>query len=385
MFLLYMMALLPIAIGFILWRHNKEIHIIEWLIGSIISIIIVIAFNFIAIAGMTSDVETWSGKLVKAVFYPRWIEQYEVAIYKTVTKYRTVTDSKGRSHSESYTVEEFSHYEKRYRTHNEYWQAIADYGLENEFYSISKTFYNDLKLKFGNNQITKYEYKSGFYSGDHNIYYVENETKIILPTNQSKSWTNKVKACPSVFSFVKVDENIPVFEYPKNENWQVSGRLLGNAKSKINIFDWDVLNAKLGETKKVNLIFIGFDSADSMFGQYQEAKFVGGKKNDLVLTYGEVEGKIVWTYVFGWTESSIVKRNLETILLENKIDKNILTKIEKEVINNYQKKDWKKFDYLTVEPPMWSYFVLFVIMVIIQSFVYFISVKNNLKHNMGGI
>lgn len=385
MFLLYLMALLPIVVGFIFWRHNKEIHVIEWLIGTAIAIIMVIAFHFIALAGMTSDVETWSGKLVKTVYYPKWVEEYEVAIYKTVTKTRTVYDSKGRSHSESYTEEVFSHYEKRYRTHDEYWQVISDYGIENESYNISKAFYNDLKLKFGNNQITKYEYKSGFYSGDHNIYYVNNETKIILPTNQRKSWTNKVKACPSVFSFVKVEEGIPVFEYPKNENWQVSGRLLGNAKNKINIFDWDVLNAKLGETKKVNLILIGFDSADSMLGQYQEAKFIGGKKNDLVLTYGEVEGKTVWTYVFGWTESSIVKRNLETILLENKIDKNILTKIEKEVINNYQKKDWKKFDYLTVEPPIWSYFVLFVTMTIIQSLVYFISIKNALKHNIRGI
>lgn len=376
MFFLYLMAIVPIVVGFIAWRYNKKIVLLEWAISSVIAIITVVVFHFVAIAGMTTDIETWSGKICKGIFYPRWVEEYQVAIYKTVTRHRTVTDSKGRSHTETYTEEVFSHYETRYRTHTEHWEAIADYGLENQSYSISKSFYNDIMNKFGNNQITERVSKSGFYSGDHNIYYVNNETKYIFPTNQNKMWCNKVKAAPSVFSFVKVPENIGVFNYPKSENWQVSSRLLGSAASKINIYDWDVLNAKLGSIKKVNIILIGFDSADSMLGQYQEAKFIGGKKNDLILTYGEVDGKIVWTYVFGWTESSIVKKNLETILLENKINKDILPLIEKEVYENYQKKDWHKFDYLSIEPPFWSYFVLFFIIVATQTGCYLYSLKN---------
>ncbi len=78
--------------------------------------------------------------------------------------------------------------------------------------------------------------------------------------------------------------------------------------------------------------------------------------------------------MFGWTEREIVKRNLETMLLNRaegdpgdaKPPDGLMGRIEAEVIANYQIKDWSKFAYITVEPPSYAYVVLVVVMALAQ-------------------
>jgi hypothetical protein len=201
--------------------------------------------------------------------------------------------------------------------------------------------------------------------GDPNDYYAYRKTDWIEPVTTLKRWTNKVKAAPSVFSFIEVPTNVPVFNYPQNKDEWHSDRLLGLAKGDINLFKFDCMNARIGAAKKVNIIMIGFDSSDSMLAEYQQAKYIGGKKNDIVLCYGKG-----WTRVFGWTDSELVKENLQTILLKNTINDDILPLIEKEIVKNYKIKDWTQFDYLSVEPTTNHYIWFFIIMFVIQTTLY---------------
>jgi hypothetical protein len=136
----------------------------------------------------------------------------------------------------------------------------------------------------------------------------------------------------------------------------------------------------LGPSKKVNLIMVGFPADSSeMMGQYQQAKWIGGKKNDLVICYGADAAKASWCYVFGWTEADIVKQNLQSIILAAPVDNNILPAIEKEVYASYVKKDWHKFDYITIQPPNWSYWVYAVVMLIAQSGFWFWACTNEFE------
>ena len=151
-----------------------------------------------------------------------------------------------------------------------------------------------------------------------------------------------MKASPSVFSYKTLAPEVlaKLPAYPATGNpWQ-TGR---NMNSGIPAPEWDALNAVLGPTKKVNLIIVRLASADE--SRDLEAAWVGGKKNDLVLTYGEG-----WARVFGWTDSSLVKRNLEGLLVDHKVDRSILPLIRDEVTRNYTKTDWHKFDYLDLQP-----------------------------------
>jgi hypothetical protein len=113
----------------------------------------------------------------------------------------------------------------------------------------------------------------------------------------------------------------------------------------------------LGAKKHVNLILVGFNNQPSTQAHRLRSKWFGGKKNDLVLCYGYQDGKVTWAEVFSWSKSELCKSNLRTILLENPVDETIIPKIKHEVETNYTARDWKDFNYIQIEPPMWCYFV----------------------------
>ena len=126
----------------------------------------------------------------------------------------------------------------------------------------------------------------------------------------------------------------------------------------------------MGPTNKVNLIIVGFNSTDASLGDWQQAKWLGGKKNDLVVCYGDG-----WVKCFGWTESEIVKRNLETLFLANPINESILPLAEIEIRQNYKLKDWKKFDYISITPKT-GYIVTYVILLIVMQVAVYITSMN---------
>lgn len=364
-YIFYFAALIPIIIGGILFIKNKQIIWQEWAMGAGISVLTAIVFHLIAYLGQTSDVETWSGQLNKAIHYPEWRERYQQM------HTRTVGSGKNKRTEIYWTTE--------YRWNREYYECYSDIGTS---YVISSQKFNEMKSNFGESHIEK-PGKSGFCGGDENIYVSLNKSGYNYPITTEKSWTNKVKACPSVFSFAKVPKDIQVFDYPKNNNPFISNRLLG--VTNIDILEFDRMNARLGPTKNVNVIVVGFNNKDSSFGKWQEAKWVGGSKNDIVISYSLSGDQIDWVYCFGWTESKICLRNLESIVLENGIKTNVLPLIESEIKSNYRLKDWSKFDYLSIQPPFWSIVVFFIILIGSQSYLYyFFHTNNENKDNMTG-
>ena len=160
---------------------------------------------------------------------------------------------------------------------------------------------------------------------------------------------------------------MPVYEWPSNPNWLVSDRLIG--ESRISVLEFDRFNSRLGPVKKANVIMINFKNRDRSIAEFQRAKFIGGKKNDIVVCYGGIgtNGIASWSSCFGWSESEICKRNIETLILSNPINNGILTIIEKEIRANYVKKDWTKWNYIQIDPPTWSWWTLIIVMAITQT------------------
>lgn len=360
MWFLYVLCIIPFITGAILWYKSSKIVWWEWLSAFVISLITAIIFHVICIKSMTTDIQTLSGVITKAVYYPEWVERYQVPIYKTIKV--------GKS-----TQRVFSHYETRYRTHSPYYECHTSFGTtknidKNLFEAISKNFNDYTKTP---------HHKSGFHSGDPDIYMVNNKTGYCYPITTISTFENKVKASPSLFSFMEVPKTAKVYEWPSNKNWMRSDRLLGT--SFIDVYEWDKMNSRLGPTKKVNVIMVGFDDkSDPSYGLWQQAKWVGGKKNDLVITFGGGEkSPAKWAFVFGWTEKELVKKKIESILLNNPINNEIIPKIETAIIEDYVIKDWTKFDYITVEPPMWAFMIFLAVLIISQFITFVIFYKND--------
>ena len=83
-YIFYFLAAIPFIIGGILWIYNKEVNWIEWIGNSILCFIVAGVFHAIAICSQTRDIETWSGQITHAIFYPTWIEEYQQMHTRTV-------------------------------------------------------------------------------------------------------------------------------------------------------------------------------------------------------------------------------------------------------------------------------------------------------------
>lgn len=373
MWLFYICAIIPVAIGAILWWRDEEVTWQEWLGGAAAAFLLAAMLHALALIGMTGDTETWSGQITATTHYGQWVEEYEEMHTREVP---SGTDKDGNT---TYTTEIY--YTTEHATHYENWDVDRDFGADTDDRDVERSTHEMVKAKFGGGIDRTYEQSTthgGHYDGgDRNAYVTINKTGYVFPVTKTKSFENKVKAAPTVFSFIKVPTNIAVYPWPNNPDWMNSDRLVGTARLLVNPYKWDCMNASLGPRKRVNVIMVGFADVPSDMGQYQEAKWIGGKKNDLVICYGGATrtSPPKWVYVFGWTESELVKNNLQTLLLSRPINDEVIPLISEEIIKNYTIKDWHKFDYITIDPPTWSYWVYFIAMILTQGglYIYFHS------------
>jgi hypothetical protein len=203
----------------------------------------------------------------------------------------------------------------------------------------------------------------------------------VYPATTLRHFENRIKAAPTTFSFSKVPTNILVYPWPQNYDWRQSERLLGTAAALIDPYKWDCLNAQLGPWKRVNLIMVGFGNRPPEYGHWQQAAWIGGKKNDLVICFGggTKTAPATWAYAFGWTERELVKKNLQTLLMEKPINDGLLQDIESEVAKDYVIKDWHKFDYISLQPPAWSYCLFLGVLAVTQVGLYWFFHANGYR------
>ena len=367
MWLCYLIACLPMIFGAVMWIRRSEITFGEWALAAGAGFLVALICHVSALWGMTADTETWSGHVLDATHHPWWRAEW--------TETETETDSKG-----NVTVR-IVHKSK---DHQEYWSYDASFGQGRETIEISRSTFDSVLRNFGGKIRTTTPHKPDFAKGDRNEYVADNATSFFYPAHKSVRFSNRIKAAPSVFSYAKVPAGAGVFEYPYVPDGAPppTGRLMGLAVQ-IGGWDWDILNAELGPRKQVNLICIGFGDKDSSVAHLQEAHWIGGKKNDLVLCFGGPDpANPSWAYCFGWTEDPLVRRDLESLLVSHVIDPTIIPEIKKEVLANYRRKDWHSFDYITVEPPGWVYTVEIIVILLTQGGIWYWNMTN--EYEKGG-
>ena len=370
----YMLACIPCVVGGIVWVYRREVNWQEWLINSLICFVLAGGFHFLAVSNATRDVETWSGQLVAAKHYTAWEEYYEYAVYRTeyYEEEESYTDSNGRSQTRTVTHSRqvFDHWEPTSRWHQEYWRTQSNidtsYGIDSAKFEYLCVKFKDKRAVPGDR--TTGEHHSRMIGGNPDDYESANRSGWIEPVTKLVQFKNKIKATPSTFSFSKVPDGMKgVFGYPANDNPFISDRLLGTALATVDLFEFDKMNARLGPAKRVNVIMVGMGAADSMLGEWQKSKWIGGKKNDIVILWGGNNKKPTWVKVFGWTDEETCKRDLETIVLDNGATTQVLPLIEAEIRLHYKLKDWEKaFAHISVPAPAWALWTYFGVMVVSQ-------------------
>lgn len=187
------------------------------------------------------------------------------------------------------------------------------------------------------------------------------------PVAKANKYTNYVKAVPhSLFNQNQLAMNkygplVPA--YPaKVYDYQYIDRVLGVGVNIPNVVKWNndlaLMLRELGPSKQVNVIVMVTNVSDPMFEYAVQEKWLGAKKNDVVVIIGTPKyPNIEWVRVVSWTDKQLFKVQLRDDILDLKtVDQSkILGILNQHVSTSFVRKNMRDFEYLDSEilPPDW--------------------------------
>lgn len=180
---------------------------------------------------------------------------------------------------------------------------------------------------------------------------------------------NYIKGAPnSLFSAIaektalsRFGEQVP--DYPLNiYNLHYLDRVLthGVRVPDLAVWDQDLANRLrlLGPAKQVNWVILFTSTADPAYSNAVRVKWLGGKKNDVILVLGTPDyPKLSWASVLSWTDEELFKIRLHDDLMElGEVDRvAVLDLLESHTKTSFVRKSMKDWAYLMneIQPPTW--------------------------------
>lgn len=190
------------------------------------------------------------------------------------------------------------------------------------------------------------------------------------PVARRHSFINYVKAAPdSLFhkTYFNKEALSLVPEYPDAVYGYYSlNRVLSIGVSIPDLTAWnlDVSNMlkTLGPVKQANVILVFVKDKDQSFVHAIEGKWIGGKKNDIIVVVGtSAFPKIDWVHVSSWTDSEIFKVKLrdDLVALQNVDRARFIDAITKNTLASFERKRMEDFEHLKYKSEP-STFILFL-------------------------
>ena len=239
----------------------------------------------------------------------------------------------------------------------------------------------------------------------------------------------------------KQADSMGLYKYPELDNYYSYPTILGKNIPLSAQKNFEKLNARFGVTNKLRLWVLVFDNKLSDIASYQENYWVKGNKNELVICIGRNGDEIQWAHSFSWGTSGdltaevsqkvlelysisiettsgqkaqiiplitplktqIAKvTNIDTSMLPPvlplNINKKTVTKIQKSStpiltektweayyqyldknLNRFEKRSFKEFSYLKVEPKTWQVVLIYIIALVVSIGVNIWTTKNQFE------
>lgn len=332
--------LVPIAFlvpAILKFFFKQEIKPIEWVLHTIISVIIAIAIPFALVHIAGYDTQVLNGYVTEKerVYNPKQ-ESYSCNPH-------TVTDSKGHSSTS---------YDTCHRTIPEW-----DY--------VVRSTVGDLKIS----RVDAHGQRTP-----------ERFTQVVIgePFAQESMFLNYLKLSDTTLFKDMVDKNNQyidkVPEYPEVNDYYRMNRVIGDS------VDMSKLNSKLndylkknGSTYQINIVsvFVGEDITEDFFYALQ-AKWIGGKKNDIV-TVIQLKGdkSVGWVRVMSRADTEVFNKSLEIDLQNAKdfSDDKYLSILDDNLKTRYKRVDFeKKYSFLESDfNPSWTQIICCIVSLIFGS------------------
>jgi len=367
--IIWIALIIPLIGAFIMLRWFRQ-YLAWWEVAIPIlgCLLFTFIFKFTVEMIQTSDTEYWSSLVQKAEYY----EAYTTWVSKTCS--RTVKVGKTTT-----TV----YYDCSYCDENgPEWAVVNDLG---ERFYISKEFYENLRLRWKSNpQFVELDRDINYHGtcgvdGDKYEVYWDKKPHTSEQTVSSRSYENRIQAAHSAFDFPEVTEedvkSYKLYEYPEINGFSQEA-LIGEDS-----IPWLSKQEKLWGEKMIEyssgywgpkvhgkIWVLLYKDCPQTSALMQEAYWDGGNDNDLVICIGlsSKTKELQWTKVFSWTpERKILVDLREDIMNTKYLDFTKIREILDNRMSKFKRKNFKEFNYITVEPPRWAVITTFIITILL--------------------
>lgn len=322
-----------------------------------------------------SDTEYIQDYIVRVEYYEDWNEEVPCSHPQYCERYNSCksTNSKGECQGgyESYQCGYQHLYDVDY--HPEYWSMYSAGGRS---YDINRKEWEKLKNQFHATPVFK-DMGRDYHDNDGDMYHFawDNIVETVEYVTIAHNYENRVQAAHSVYNYPELDtmymKLYNIKDYPKISNLEAHA-LLGDNNHYVDEYI-NKTNSLFAASKQVKIFYLVYQNVPIDAAIKQEQYWKGGNKNEVNICIGiDKNRKIEWAYVFSWTKKENVKIEIRDYInkqsvLDNKTYKNIIDYSNKVIVDKFERRHFKEFSYLTVEPPksavIWAFIISFLLTV----------------------
>lgn len=366
---------ITVFILFVFFRHKSAWW--EFAIPFAVSLILVWVMKFTTELSQTTDTEYWGEPISQAIYSEPWDEEVPCthSYSCNCTKDAQGNETCQTCYMHSYDVD----------YHSEYWEVTTASGNSSR---VSQSEFNRLVQKWGNKKFV--EKNRDFHSIDGNWYVstcppVDEKIECFV---SSHWYENRIQASHSVFNYPEVSEEdfkfYGLYDYPQIIDGYKQAGILGTGDSTQKIAEnkIQILNAKLGPKKQVKVFVLIFKNKSDDVAYQQECYWKGGNKNEFVVCIGIDDAmKVKWCRPFSFTE--VQETKIDTRNFIQQMDTLNLSKVADflsvEMDQKFERKHFKDFSYLTVEPKGWQIILTFILTILVNAGISIWIIKNEFE------
>jgi len=350
--IIYGALLIPFIVAFILYKYFSH-QTVWWELFIPLAVTLIFTFSMKALIEVVqvSSKEYWGSFVNRIEYYEAWNEYI----------HQICTRSCGKNCTTTYNCSYVAY-------HSPYWQIIT---TTNETVGISQNEYSRLKTLFGNESFVELNRHYHTNDGDEYISLWKNDSATAIPVTTVHNYENRVKAADqSVFHFTEVNESdkkrFSLKEYPQIKDYYKMQSVIGDSSEEGLLADkkFQYINGLLGHKKEVKIFVLIFQNQPIDAAFYQESYWSGANMNEFVICVGtDKERNVKWCKPISWTRSELLKNEVKNFVQsQTKLNLDSLAEFtKKKVDSEFVRRSFKEFDYLTVDPPMWSVILTYIL------------------------
>jgi hypothetical protein len=366
--------LLPfITALFLLFVFNKKMVWWEYAVLIVPTILIILVVRLIMVSCNTSDTEYLGSYITKVTYYEPWDEMV------LRTKTRTVSDGKGGTKTESYTVWEREYHSERYSyiDNNSVWEHY-----------ISKKEYDAIIERLHSPAVFRDMHRS-YHRIDGDAYdtYWDNSVSHLYDITVTNLYKNKIKADQSntIFRYIDISKEeaslLGLYEYPAIK-WMNQNPIIGYDASDEEIQKIKYINAIYGKEYQFRTYILIYENAEMEISELQKSYWQNGNKNEFIVCLGVQKDSVIWCNSFSWCDAPKLEVLTRDYFIKNpKINLNDYgTFLESKIPTEWERKQFQDFEYIRIGLSNLQSVILLIICIIINIVIAIILVRNDVEN-----